>query len=339
MDHRGSRPSRRRFVVGAGAMSLGLLAGCGRLVFRVQPDEVPAAKVHRVGFLSLTSREPHHESFWEGLREFGYVEGRNITIEARYAAHQSERLPELAAELVRLPVDVIVAAGTPAAQAAKRVTNTIPIVFANASDPIAEGLAASLARPGGNATGLSNFSGALSAKRLELLKETVPGLSRVAVLANSATAAEQQLEETRHAAQVLGLEPQFFRARPPDELGSAFGNASRERAQAMTILGDPAMHANVAYLAKLAAEHKLPAVFPAREFVVAGGLLAYGPDQSAISRRAAYYVDRILKGAKPADLPVEQPMLFDFMVNMKTARELGITFPKEILLQITEVVE
>jgi putative ABC transport system substrate-binding protein len=327
--------SRRAFAQSASAASLALLAGCLRL-----PEQAQPARVYRLGFLGLTSREPWHEAFWEGLRELGYLDGQNITVETRFAEGRADRLPELADALVHMPVDLIMAAGTPSAMVAKQATATVPIVFAPATDPIANGLVASLAKPGGNATGLANITALMSGKRLELLKETVPGLARVAVLANpSGPGVVLQVEGTRDAAQVLGLRLQSLEVRRPDELASAFDAAAQEHAEAMTIIGDSVLHANVAGLADLAAQHRLPAVFPGREFVEAGGLLAYGPNQAAQFRRAAYYVDRILKGTKPADLPVEQPREFDFVLNARTARALGLEIPQQVMQQVTEVIE
>jgi putative ABC transport system substrate-binding protein len=337
MERRGSRLSRRAFV--GWAAGLGLVAGCGRL-----PGQAPA-RVYRVGFLSRSSPAgdaPLFEAFRQGLTERGYVEGQNLTIEYRSTEGQEERLRDLAAELVRLPVDVIVARSTPAVHAAKEATSRIPIVFPNVGDPVGDDLVASLARPGGNVTGLSGLDVQLETKRLELLKEAVPGISRVAWLrdttvgATSAGLGERPIED---AARLLGVELQTPAIRGPDDFESAFEAATRERADAVLMGAGSAVVTEGMRIVGLAAKHRLPTMYLRKDFVAAGGLIAYGvhlPDQF---RRAAYYVDRILKGAKPADLPVEQPMRFDFVVNLKTAQALGLTFPNEIMLQVTEVIQ
>jgi putative ABC transport system substrate-binding protein len=277
-------------------------------------------------------------SFLQALRELGYVEGQNITIQQRSAEGNTERLPPLAAELVAAPVDVIVAVGPLATQAVKEASATIPIVFPISSDPVAEGLVASLARPGGNATGLANLQQELVGKRLELLKEIAPGASRVAVLW---TAPSQigQWGEVQHAAHALGVQTQSLPVQDARDFDGAFEAAAREHADALMVLGDPLSQSHRTRLAELAAQTQLPTVYTTREYVVAGGLMSYGPSFTELWRRTAAYVDKILRGARPADLPVERPMRFDFAVNMKTARELGITFPNEILLQITEVID
>jgi putative ABC transport system substrate-binding protein len=332
-----TRLSRRQLVLSAG--SAALLAGCGRLPWQAQPARVP-----RIGFLASGPPETEpsaarYQAFRDGLRELGYAEGQNILIEWRYTRGSNQRFPELAAELVSLPVDLIVAEASPAVQAAKQATTTIPIVFPVASDPIATGLVASLAHPGGNATGLSLVAKMLYPKRVELLKEAVPDLARVAILGNMASPSVRgDAAEAWEAAELLGLRPRIIEVTDPDNLGSAFAAAS-EAAQAIVLVMDPVLAANTAQLADLAARSRLPTIAGTREFTEAGGLMAYGPNNSALFRRAATYVDKILKGTKPADLPVEQPMRFDFVVNMRTARELGITFPHEVALQITEVID
>jgi putative ABC transport system substrate-binding protein len=280
------------------------------------------------------------EFFRQGLRELGYVEGQHIEFEVRTAEGDYRRLPALAAELVRLPVDVIVTETVPSAEAAQQATATIPIVMATIVDPVATGVVASLARPGGNVTGLSMMAPVLAAKQLELLKETVPGLSQVAVLWNPINAGTApQLREVEAAASVLAVRLQPLEVRSPNELEDAFVAMTQQQADGLILLLDATLTDHRARLVDLAAKSHLPAVYGLRDYVEAGGLMSYSASISQMYRRAAYYVDRILRGAKPADLPVEQPMTFDFVVNMKTAQALGITFPNEIMLQVTEVIQ
>jgi putative ABC transport system substrate-binding protein len=330
--------SRRRFMVGAS--SVALLAGCGRL-----PGQAPApARVPRIGYLAgLTpaAGHPNVEGFRQGLREHGYLEGENIIVEYRWADGEGERLPALAAELARLPVDVIVAARDATAVAAQQATNTVPIVFAGVDDPVGLKLVASLGRPGGNVTGVtSGVALQLEEKRLELLTATVPGASRVAVLWNPAgTGATDRWNKIEAAAQVLGVQLRSVEIGAPGDPTTALEAATWMQADALLV---ERVLLTVAYrteIAKLALSRKLPSIFDSREAAEAGGLMAYGPSLPAGYRRAAYYVDRILTGTQPADLPVEQPMVFDFVVNMKTAAALGTTFPNEILLQVTEVIQ
>jgi putative ABC transport system substrate-binding protein len=343
MERRGSRWSRRAFV--AGTAGLGLVVGCGRLPG--QATVQPPAKVARIALLSSVAASPepslNYLALLDGLREYGWVEGEHFTLERRYAEHQPARLPDLAAEVVQLNPDIILASGIPAAQAAKDATTTIPIVMTNAADPIGSGIVASLARPGGNVTGLTELIPQLSGKRLELLTATVPGASRIEVLWNPTNAsAALSLREAEVAAEALGVQLHSLEVRSADDLDGAFEAAIRERVDALFLLQDPAF-ANLTPYGKpvldFAATKRLPAMYFRRELVEAGGLMAYSVSITGMFRRAAYYVDRILKGAKPADLPVEQPMRFDFVVNLKTARELGLTFPNEILLQVTEVIQ
>jgi putative ABC transport system substrate-binding protein len=328
------RLSRRRFMVGAAG--LGLLAGCGRWPWQAPP----AGSVSWIGFVSSGPWDlTMLEAFRQGLHEHGYVEGQHVSIEAHWAEGSEERLREWMADLVRRKVDVIVAAGSPAVAAAMQATTTIPIVMPASVDPVGMGVIASLARPGGNVTGVTEPP-ELSGKRLELLKETVPALSRVAVFWHTDTPAHPgMLQATELAAQHLGIQVHAVEARAPDALEGAFDSASSTQAQAVVVLSDGEFFSYRARLADLALKSGLPTMYEWREAVAAGGLLAYGPNRAARYRRAAYYVDRILKGAKPADLPVEQPMTFDFVVNLKTARDLGITFPNEIMLQVTEVIQ
>jgi putative ABC transport system substrate-binding protein len=276
------------------------------------------------------------------MSDLGYIEGQNLHIEVREAEGQPARLPALAAELTNSSVDVIVAgASTPAAQAAHQATRTIPIVMTGVGDPVAAGLVASLARPGGNVTGLSDLAVGLSGKRLELLKETVPGASRVAALGNPDNAASAaDWRATQEAARTLGLDVWSVDVRSADDLPGAFETIARERPDGLLMLADPLLGVSTTtQLAHLVARSRLPTIHRSRLDADAGALMSYGPNYPALARRGAYYVDRILKGAKPADLPVEQPMTFDFVVNMKTAQALGITFPNEIMLQVTEVVQ
>jgi putative ABC transport system substrate-binding protein len=330
--------SRRQFVVSASAGGLGLLAGCGRL-----PWQAPApAKVPRIGFLAAGPSPvvaPLVQAHLQGLHDFGYAEGQNITIEYRYP-DGAEQTRDFADELVRLPVDIIMAATEPAAQAAKAATTTIPIVTAVVLDPVATGLVRSLAHPGGNVTGVGLTSAPLTGKRLQLLKDTVPGIARPAVLWNS-TYADTLLgwQDITSAAEVLGVQLLSLEVRQSSDFDGAFEVATREQADALIALGDPLVFTQLSRIIDFTTQHQVPGIYHWREAVIGGGLMAYGPSLTANYRRAAYYVDRILKGSKPADLPLELSMRFEFVVNMKTARELGITFPNEIMLQVTEVIQ
>jgi putative ABC transport system substrate-binding protein len=331
--------NRRRFVQGVGVAGLGLLAGCGRLPGQAQ--ETAAQKVHRIGYLSgsVPDASPSFHAFQQGLGELGYAEGHNVTIEYRPGEGGPERLADAAVEFVQLPVDLIVTMATPATQAASRATSTLPIVFINVNDPVGLGIVASLARPGGNVTGLSTLSSTTGGKRLELLKEAVPGTSRVAVFWNAANAGQVLVfRAAESAAQALGLQLQSLELRGNDDLDSAFKAALGERADSLVVLPSvPERYST--RIADFAAMNQLPAMYSERERVAAGGLMGYEPDYAALSRRAAYYVDRILKGTKPADLPVEQPMTFEFVINLKTAHALGLTIPEHVLLQATEVLQ
>ncbi len=304
-----------------------------------------AAKVARIGFLTLDlAPNPHlPEAFRQGLRDLGYVEGRNVEIEYRDAEGRPERLPALAAELVALKVDVILAGSTPQALAAKQATRTLPIVFASAPDPVASGLVTSLARPGGNVTGLSNIAPELVGKRLELLKQAVPGVSRVAVLWQPGGSGEHtekdMLKEVEVAGRALGVRLQFVEARGPADFDRAFSDMTRAHASALTSLGGSMFFNERRRLVDLAAKNRLPAVYPQREFVDAGGLMAYGPNIADGWRRAATYVDKILKGAKPGDLPIEQPTKFELVINLKAAKALGLTIPPSLLARADHVVE
>ena len=310
------RVQRRDFLIAAGAL----------LVVPRTAEAQQAAKIARLGFLgnSATALAHLREAFVEGLRDLGYVEGRNVMIEYRYAEGKLERFPALAAELVALKVEVIVALPTPAAQAAKQVTNTIPIVFAGSGDPVANGLVTSLARPGGNVTGLSGLGPELVGKCLEQLKQAVPGVSRVAVLwqpgGQGERADRNNLKEAEVAARALGMRLQIVEARGTADFDRAFSDMTSARAGALTVLPSNMFNTERRHLADLAAKNRLPAVYQFREYVDAGGLMAYGANLADLNRRAAIYVDKILKGAKPGDLPVEQPTKFE-LVDQPQDRE------------------
>ena len=300
-------------------------------------------KIYRIGMLETTSmalNAANLDAFRQGLRELGYVEGRNFMIEYRSADGRRERFPELATELVRLKVDVILTRGTPAVMAAKNATGTIPVVMAASGDPLLSGVVAGLARPGGNVTGLSAIVVEVTGKRLQLLREVVPGVSRIAVLFDMGNPNNAlQWKETEIAAPSLGVQPQLLDVRKPGDFGGAFDAAIRQRAGAMVVGIDALTQANHRSIIDLAAKHRLPAIYASREFVDAGGLVAYGVSYSHLYHRAASFVDKILKGAKPADLPVEQPTKFELVVNLKTAKALGLTIPPTVLLQADHVIE
>jgi len=302
-----------------------------------------ATKIPRIGYLatvSLSAISARIEAFRQGLRELGYVEGKNIVIEWRYAEGKADRLPGLAAELVRLKVDVIVTAGAPATRRAKEATVTIPIVMTNDGDPVGTGFVASLARPGGNITGLSTLAPELSGKQLELLKEIVPRLSRVAVLGTSTRPGNaQSLRETELAAGAFGVKLQYLDVLGPKDIETAFRAASKGRAEAVLVLNSPVLISQRTQIADLAVKSRLPAMYYRREYVEDGGLMSYGVNLSDLDRRAATYVDKILKGAKPADLPVEQPTKFEFVINLKTAKQIGLTIPQSVLYRADKVIK
>jgi putative ABC transport system substrate-binding protein len=275
--------------------------------------------------------------FWQAMHELGWMEGQNITVERRYAEEHNERLRVLAAELVHLPVDLIIAPGPREARAAKAASDTIPIVFMSAGDPVRFGLVASLAHPGGNMTGLSIVSPDLSEKRLELLKEVAPGISRVAVLTNADV--NYLLPEMTHKAQWLGVTLYPLNVPTADQLDHALVVRMTASTEALLVLSAPLFSQQVRRVVELAATSRLPTIYPFRYFVAAGGLMSYGPSQSDMARRVAIYVDKILKGAKPADLPVEQPMKFELVINLKTAKALGLTIPPMLLFQADEVMQ
>jgi putative ABC transport system substrate-binding protein len=319
------------FVLGA------LLLALSVLIEAQQPKKVP-----RIGFLSSLSPavvSDRMEAFRQGLRELGYVEGKNIVIEWRYAEGKTERLPDIAAELVRLNVDVIVTGGPAVNRSAKEATGTIPIVMAFDNDPVGNGFAASLARPGGNITGLSTHYPEISGKQLELLKEIVPRLSRVAVLGNSTVPGNAQaLRETELAAGVFGVKLQYLDVQNPKEIETAFRAASKGRADAVLVLGSQVVTSHPKQFVELAAKSRLPAIYWSPEFVEAGGLITYSVSIIDLFRRTAIYVDKILKGAKPADLPVEQPTKFELVINLKAAKQIGLTIPPNVLVRADKVI-
>src|SRR6266508_1031509 len=326
---------RRKFF----GLSLGtlLLALC----FPAQAQQPP--KVPRIGYIvgtSPTANAARVEAFRQGLRELGYVEGKTIVIEWRYAEGKLDRLPALAAELARLKVDIIVTGGPPATRAAKEATITIPIVMEQQhSDPVGNGFVASLARPGGNITGLATFRPELSGKQLELLKEIVPKLSRVAVFGTSAYPGNAQaLKEIELAAKAFGVRLQYLDVVSSKDIETAFRAASKGRAESLLVLGGPVLNSHRTQIADLAAKNRLSAIYDRREYVEAGGLMSYATSITALDRRAAVFVDKILKGAKPADIPVEQPTKFELIINLKAAKQIGLTIPPNVLARADRVI-
>ncbi len=339
MDHCKDRLSRRRLVLGAGLAGLGLLAGCARLPFQAGP----APKVYRIGYLTAATSAldaPRFESLRRGLRNLGWVEGQNVTFERRVAEAQGDQLLALAAELVQLQPDVVVTYAEPPSRAMADATSTIPIVFATHADPVGTRLVASFAHPGGNVTGVSQMAPELAGKRLELLKQTVPAAARVGAIWNPGVSAmAREYGETLVAAQALGIELQNLSVRTPADLDGAYQTAVDGRLDGIVVILDPLVARSRDRLVELSTRSGLPTISGDVSFAAAGGLMAYGPNLVRQAERAAYYVDRILRGARPADLPVEQPTTFDLVVNLKTAQALGITFPQEILLQATEAIQ
>jgi putative ABC transport system substrate-binding protein len=299
-------------------------------------------KIHRIGYLSggfPSANALRTDAFRQGLRELGYVEGKNIVIEYRYPEGKPDRLPALATELVHLKVDVIITSGPSVTRAAKEATVTIPIVMTNDNDPVGNGFVASLARPGGNITGLSTLGRELSGKRLELLKQIVPRLSRAAVLGTSTSPGNaQNLKEMELAAGVLAVKLQYLDALAPKDIETAFGAARTGRAEAILVLDSSVFGAQRTQIVGLAAKSRLPAIYHRSGFVEAGGLMSYGVSFTDMDRPAATYVDRILKGAKPADLPVEQPKKFEFIINLKAAKQIGLTIPSNVLVRADKVI-
>jgi putative ABC transport system substrate-binding protein len=300
-------------------------------------------KVPRIGILvpNQPSVSPQLvKAFHQGLRELGYVEGRNIVIEYRFGEGKSDRYPDLAAGLVQLKVDVIVTASTPAIEVVKNATSAIPIVMAASADPVGSGLIASLDRPGGNITGLTMLSPELSGKRLELLKETAPRISRVALLWNPTnTSSSASWRESQLAAQGLKMQLQSIEVRGPGDFHNLSDALIRGRFQALNVVRDPLIGAHLTRVLEFAAKSRLPAIYEAEEYVDAGGLMFYGTSHPDLYRRAAYFVDRILKGAKPADLPVEQPTKFEFIINLKAAKQIGLTIPPNVLVRADKVIK
>jgi putative tryptophan/tyrosine transport system substrate-binding protein len=328
--------------------TIALLITLALLVTPLIADAQQPTKVYRIGRLASGSPpevspfvQRTAEAFRQGLRELGYVESQNLVMTWRFAEGRLERLPELAAELVQLPVDVlVVSGGEPVIRAAQHATQTIPIVFAGSSDPVGRGFVASLAHPGGNITGLTTFSVELLGKRLELLKELVPTVARIAILANPANPGTvYAVREAQASAHALGVQPHVIEVRSLDEFESAFAAMTGADTGALLVLTDPStFEPHMSAIVALAQRSRLPTMYPWRSYMEAGGLMVYGASLPDIHRRAAIYVDKILKGAKPADLPVEQPTKFELVINLKTAQALGLTIPPSLLFQADEVI-
>jgi putative ABC transport system substrate-binding protein len=335
-DNRKSKIENLKWV---GIFAIALTFAFGGVVAQAQqPTKVP-----RIGFLSnnsLAAVSSWNEAFRQGLRELGYVEGKSIVVEYRFTEGKRDRLPALAAELVRLKVDVIVTGGPTATRVAKQATSTIPIVMATDPDPVGNGFVASLARPGGNITGLSTVFREISGKHLELLKETVPKLSRVAVFGTSTTpGTAETLKETELAAKAFGVRLQYLDIGTAKDIEAGFRAARNERADAVLLLGSSVLNSRRTEISELSVESRLPAIYGRPEFVEAGGLMSYGVSFTDLHRRTAYYVDKILKGAKPSDLPVEQPTKFELVINLKTAKQIGLTIPPNVLARADKVIK
>jgi putative ABC transport system substrate-binding protein len=321
--------------LGSVALSVMLLALC------LSAQAQQPAKIARIGFLlgSSPGPDPRIEGFRQGLRELGYVEGKNIAIEWRYAEGKEELVPTLAAELVQLNVEIIVTGGTNVTRAAKNATKTISIVMASDADPVGNGFVASLARPGGNVTGLVNLLAGLSGKRLELLKEAIPGILRVSILWNPENPSSVSgFKETQEAARTLAMQLQSLKVRSADDFAGAIQAATKAKARALTVVSDSLMFSNRRRLLELASKNKLPTMHTQSLWVDAGALMSYGTNFPDLYRRAAIYVDKILKGAKPAELPVEQPMKFELVINLKTAKQIGLTIPPNVLARADKVI-
>jgi ABC-type uncharacterized transport system substrate-binding protein len=325
---------RRRFL---------LTALAGTLAAPLAGGAQEAARVWRIGFLapgSYTSGDPRVEALRRGFLELGYAEGRNLAFEFRWAGGKAARLPALATELAKLKVDVIVTQGTQATDAARRAVTTIPIVFAVAGDPIGTGLVTSLAQPGANVTGLTDIAPEIAGKRLELVREAVPGISRIAVLWNPANpSAGPQMKDTGAVARSIGLSVRSLELRDVSQLEGAFATAVQDQARAVVVLSDGALYGRRVQIAELAAKHRVPCIAWTPEFAKSGCLMAYGANVVELHRRAAAFVDRILKGASPGRLPVEQPTKFELVINLKTAKALGLTIPPSLLLRADQVLE
>ena len=329
--------SRRDFLrISLGLTGFSLLSGCAALPIGPRRQ----ARLPRVGYLGGGLDQERAEAFRQGLADHGYVEGRNIIVEWRNAEGQLDRLPGLAAELVGLPVDVLVASGDIPTRLLRDATGTIPIVMVVSASPVEAGFVVSLARPGGNVTGLTTVGRELDRKRLELLKETVPGLARVGMLWNPDVAdREGDFQVVEEAARALGLDVRSFEVRDHGALEAAFERAAAERVDGLFLIDNSVLTANWPRVVEVARRHRLPTSSAQRAFVSAGGLLAYGADRGAVYRRAAGFVDRVLKGASPAEMPIERPTAFELAINLGTARELGLTIPQSVLQQATETVQ
>jgi ABC-type uncharacterized transport system substrate-binding protein len=326
--------SKGGFCLAVGAMLFTLCASA---------EAQPTNKAPRIGFLIASSPStigPRMDAFRQGLRELGYVEGKNIAIERRYAQGQADRLPALAAELVRLKVDLIVTSGPTATGPAKAATSSIPIVMTFDDDPVGSGFVASLARPGGNITGLSTLAPEISGKELEILKEIIPMLRRLAVIGTSnRQGTAQALQALKAAAGALAVQVQFSDIQKPADIEPAFAAAGKTRAEALLVLQSPVFISHRAQLTELALKNRVPAMYNRREFVEDGGLVSYGVSFFDLDRRAAVYVDKILKGAKPSDLPVEQPTKFELVINLKTAKQIRLTIPPNVLARADKVIK
>ena len=327
---------QNRKLVGIAALAVAF-AMCGAWAEAQQPGKVP-----RMGYLAgnLGRDSPNAEALRQGLRDLSYIEGQNVAIEFRSAEGNMDRLPGLAAELVRLKVDIIFAASGPPAAAAKKATSAIPIIFVGTVDPVASGLVASLARPGGNITGFSVGAPGLYGKRLEILKETLPRVSRVGLLLNAASpSGDVILKETRAAGQELGVQVQSLDVRSPNDIESAFAAATKAQAGALVVAQQAPISSNQKRIVELAATRRLPAIYADTDWIQVGGLMSYGPSYTDLYRRAAVYVDKILKGTNPADLPVQQPVKYELMINLKTAKVLGLTIPPGVLMRAERVIK
>ena len=326
--------NRRRFL---------LTSLTGAFAVPLAGEAQQAGRVWRVGYFvgsGASTNRDLDQAFRDALKELGYVEGKNVVMESRWADGHYDRLSEIAAEFVRLHVDVIVCVGDPVIAAAKQATSTIPIVMASVGDPVGRGFVATLARPGGNVTGVSNFAGGLSGKWLELLKEIVPKLSTAAILSNGGNPTHALLwAEAQDPAKRFGLTVRNIEVRRPDEIDDAFASMHKDRIGGVIVFPDPLLGFRRAQIAQLAEKNRIPSVFSFREDAKVGGLISYGPSLAANRRRAAVYVDRIFKGAKPAELPVEQPATFDLFVNVRTAKSLGLTIPPSLLARADQVIE
>jgi putative ABC transport system substrate-binding protein len=322
-------------------IGLAVVLALGLALAPLAVDAQKPGKVYRIGVLDPTPvalNGDNLDAFRQGMRELQYAEGQNFVIEYRSPEGRPDRFPDLAHELVRLKVDLILTRGTPAVTAAKNATRTIPVVMAASGDPVGAGVVTGLARPGGNVTGLSALTAELSGKRLQLLKEAIPGARRVAAVLDRG-APVTQWRTTEQMARSIGLQPQVFYIERTEDLGPAFDVAVKQRADAVLVGLGSVIQSNVGRVVELAARHRLPSAFNSREFVVAGGLMAYGVSYPDSYRRAASYVDKIFKGSKPADLPIEQPTKFELVINLKTAKGLGLTIPQSLLIRADQVIE